>query len=235
MLSSRQSMELIGLFGGTFDPVHRGHIQMARSAQSLLGLDTLYLVPCHQPPHRDTPQLTSEQRLALLQLAISDVPGLLIDDRELHRNGPSYTVDTLREWRAEQGDSVSLVLIMGMDAYAQLPSWHEWQSLLSLCHIAVLSRPDYAPPEQGVLHQWLQPSIAPIRQAPAGHVVLLQQPLVPVSATEVRRRLAADENVDDLLSPAVLNYIVQKQLYGYKSSNGFNEKESVNENISHDS
>ncbi len=135
------SLRTIGFFGGTFDPVHCGHLQMALAAKKHLKLDEVRLLPCHQPPHRAAPQLTSQQRLLLLNLAVQEVDGLSIDDRELRRDKLSWTVDTLKDCRKEFGDELSITLLMGVDAYNGLQQWYEWQQLLKLSHIVVMQRP----------------------------------------------------------------------------------------------
>lgn len=214
-------MKTIGVFGGTFDPVHNAHIQMALSALSKLDLDEVRLIPCHQPPHRDQPQLTSRQRLHLLELATAHHPSLLVDDRELKRSGPSWTVDTLRDLRQEFGEQVSIVLLMGADAYSSLNSWHQWQQLPKLAHIAVFLRPGYSLPDSGPLSEYLdrsssgQPLLLGIQNQPSGLVAALDQSQVDLSATYVREQLGKGR-LPSGLDPAVSHYIVQHQLYGYK-------------------
>lgn len=207
-------MELIGIFGGTFDPIHNGHLQMAIEAKGSLGLDEIKFVPCHCPPHRDTPVLTSRQRLALLSLALEGQEGLTVDDRELHREQASYTVDTLLSFRQEYGEAVSLVLLMGADAFAQLTTWHQWQQLRQLAHIAVMARPDSATPIHGILNEWVAHanSAEIITQQPSGGLVMLSQSLLPISATHIRQQLMNNESVTDIPS-VVADYITQHSLY----------------------
>ena len=209
------SLRTIGFFGGTFDPVHCGHIQMALAAKNILQLDEVRLLPCHQPPHRDTPQLTSQQRLLLLALAIKDIDGLSIDDRELQRDNFSWTVETLKDCRKEFGDELSITLLMGVDAYNNLQSWHEWQQLPKLAHIGVLQRPGYSLPKEGILADWLAASSAAnIHRQSAGMVVALQQPQLPWSANEIRKQLALGIKPKGI-SEQVYDYIVAHQLYGF--------------------
>ncbi|MGH1485140.1 MAG: nicotinate-nucleotide adenylyltransferase [Cellvibrionaceae bacterium] len=204
---------MIGLLGGTFDPVHLGHIQMALEAKQCLNLAEVRLMPCHQPPHREQPQLTSEQRVCLLQLAIEGIDGLSIDDREMRREGPSYTVDTLKDLRKELGPDVSIVLLMGADAYASLTQWHRWQELLKLAHIGVFLRPGFVLPASGILSDLLNDSdVSDIEKKVAGSVVALNQKQVDISATEIRRQLAAEE-VPSQLAQNVYEYIINNQLY----------------------
>jgi len=139
----------IGIFGGTFDPIHIGHLRMALELKEQLGLDEMRLLPCHQPPHRDAPQVSSVQRVEMLRIALQDCPELQLDERELLRDKPSYTYDTLMELRAELGSEVSLVLCMGEDAFAGLPTWYRWQELIRLAHLVVIARPGWNIPESG--------------------------------------------------------------------------------------
>ena len=212
-------MDVVGILGGTFDPVHLGHIHMAQEARLCLGLSEVRLLPCYQPPHRELPCLTADQRLHLLRLATSGIQGLVVDDREFKRQGPSYTIDTLCELRQCLGNRVSLVLLMGADAYSGLLSWHRWDALLNVAHIAIFQRPGCALPAQGVLADLInQSDIGQLHQNIAGSVVVLNQQQMDISATAIRQQLAAGV-LSRYLSPAVRNYISQNQLYG------FNEKQ----------
>jgi nicotinate-nucleotide adenylyltransferase len=192
----------IGVFGGTFDPVHNGHLQMAIETKKTLGLDEVRLVPCHRPPHRDCPLLSSQQRLQLLSLAVAEHEGLLVDDRELRRDQPSYTVDTLRSLRQELGDTVSVVLILGMDAFASLTSWSRWQEIRQLAHIAVL------------LQEWIAHADAQniVDQQAAGGFMILTQSLLAISATQIRQQLMHNEPSVDI-PKVVAQYIEEQGFY----------------------
>ena len=131
---------MIGIFGGTFDPVHHGHLRVALDFAETLALDTVRLVPCRQPPHRSMPAAGTGDRLEMLRRALRDEDGLSIDVRELERPGPSYMVDTLASLREEAQD-VPLVLLLGMDAFEQFDQWHQWRRIIELAHIAVGGRP----------------------------------------------------------------------------------------------
>jgi nicotinate-nucleotide adenylyltransferase len=188
---------------------------MALAAKEHLKLDEVRLLPCHQPPHRATPQLTSQQRLLLLNLAVQEVDGLSIDARELKRDKLSWTVDTLRDCREEFGNELSITLLMGADVYSSLESWQEWQQLPKLAHIGILQRPKYTLPEVGVLARWLErSSAANIYSRPAGTVVALDQPQLPWSATQIREQLALGIRPEGL-PESVFNYIVAHQLYDF--------------------
>jgi nicotinate-nucleotide adenylyltransferase len=209
-------MKVVGIFGGTFDPIHNGHIQMALEAKHHLKLSEVRLLPCHYPPHRPRPNTTSQQRLSMLKLAVAGKEGLLVDDRELQRDGPSYTVDTLSELRDEMGADVSLVLLMGVDAYIHLMSWHRWQELLILSHIAVFLRPGFTLPSEGLLADLIRQSKREsVFQKPAGDVLVLQQQQIDVSATEIRQQLSIGK-IPEQLSLDVQSYIVNNQLYEFR-------------------
>ncbi len=211
-------VKTIGIFGGTFDPVHNGHVQMALAAKSLLNLDEVRLLPCHHPPHRGQPTLSSQQRLHLLELSVESYPDLVVDNRELCRPGPSWTVDTLKDFRREFGSDVSLVLLIGADAYAQLNQWHQWQMLPALAHIGVFLRPGYPHPQEGILPERCvaidDHVLNYIHHSSAGALFCLQQRPIDVSATEIREQLLRGE-IPDGLSPSVQRYIIENKLYGF--------------------
>jgi nicotinate-nucleotide adenylyltransferase len=214
-LVNQQTLKTVGVFGGTFDPIHKGHLQVANFAKSLLNLDEIRLLPCHLPPHRSQPQLSSAERLSLLELAVKGNTSLVVDDRELRRDGPSYTVDTLKDLRDELGAEVSIVLLMGADSYLSLMHWHKWQLITTLSHIGVMMRPGYSLPQDGVLADWLDKSEADeIYQQSAGIVFTINQPEIDVSATEIRRQLKMGI-MSDSLPAQVQTFIAANHLYGY--------------------
>ena len=206
----------IGIFGGTFDPIHIGHLRMALELKEQLDLDEMRLLPCHQPPHRDVPQVSSAQRAEMLRIALQDCPELQLDERELQRDKPSYTYDTLLELRAELGSDVSLVLCMGEDAFAGLPNWYCWQELIRLAHIVVIARPGWNIPASGDARDLLdeyQGEPKCLTEAAAGSIVLQSPRLLPISATEIRQQIQAGTSAQFLVPDAVWNYIKAKQLY----------------------
>lgn len=138
----REQAAVIGVLGGTFDPIHCGHLRAGLEVVEALGLQALHLVPCHVPPHRPAPVATADQRLAMAARALLGVPRFVLDERELKRSGPSYTVTTLAELRAEVGPDMPLVLLVGLDAVAGFKNWHQWEKIHSLAHLVVLTRPD---------------------------------------------------------------------------------------------
>ncbi len=207
------------LFGGTFDPVHRAHLLMAREAMACLELDRLSFLPAGDPPHRAPPGASAEHRLRMLALACAGDPRLQIDRRELHRQGPSYSVLSLREYRAECPSGTPLVLVLGVDAAAGLASWHQAGQLSALCQLLVLARPgaklDPALPEQLGWRRATQ--LSALTCAPAGNWFLHNGPQAELSASAVRKALAdADPVLSDWLDPAVLDYIRSQDLYRSK-------------------
>lgn len=186
-------MKPLAIFGGTFDPVHLGHLSVAWEASELLDAD-VHLLPASVPPHRPPPIASAQQRVAMLRAALQGQSRLALDTRELKREGPSYTIDTLLELRAEQGDR-PLVLLIGADAFAGLPGWHRWHELFDLAHIGVLSRPGV----EVVLPDELQREIAnrrvdgavACRHASAGKLIQLEVTPLEISATRIRELLAS--------------------------------------------
>ena len=183
----------IGILGGTFDPIHIGHLRAALETAELMALDQVRLIPSARPPHRDTPRVSAEQRLQLVQLAAANLPPLLVDDRELRRDSPSWTIDTLQSLREELGAQAQLFLLLGWDAFCGLPSWQRWTELLDHCHLLVLQRPDADLDAPQALRDLLAArSVADPQalQGPAGQIAFVWQTPLAVSATDIRRRLA---------------------------------------------
>lgn len=206
----------VGIFGGTFDPIHIGHLRMALELKQQLGLDEMRLVPCHKPPHRDLPQASSQQRAAMLRIALQDCLELQLDERELWRERPSYTYETLLELRAELGNEVSLVLCMGADAFAGLPNWYCWQELIRLAHIVVIARPGWNLPDAGEAVDLLrqhQRELQALNYEAAGSIVLHAPRLLPISATEIRQQVHAGESAQFLVPDGVWRFINEQQLY----------------------
>lgn len=210
--------ELSALFGGTFDPVHYGHLHPAEALAQQVGLKKVTLMPNNVPPHRPQPEASAAQRVAMLQCAIADRPLFDIDTRELQRQTPSWTVTTLEALREERGPRQPLGFIIGQDSLLSLHKWHRWQELLSLCHLLVCKRPGYAT-EMGSpeMQQWLEQhqtqDSAALHNAPAGHIWLAETPLYAISATEIRQRRHQGQSCSTLLPAAVIDYIDRTGLY----------------------
>ncbi|WP_266157931.1 nicotinate-nucleotide adenylyltransferase [Dyella silvatica] len=194
-------MQPLAIFGGTFDPVHLGHLSVAWEASELLDAE-VRLMPASVPPHRPPPSASAAQRVAMLHAALQGQSRLTLDLRELERSGPSYTIDTLIELRAEQGDR-PLVLLIGADAFAGLSSWHRWIELFDIAHIGVLNRPGMSVELQVELA--IQKAVrhiddaAVLRALPAGKIIDLAVTPLEISATRIRELLAAGRDPRYLL------------------------------------
>ncbi len=207
---------MIGILGGTFDPIHHGHLRCAQELLQDLPLDEVRLVPSRIPPHRDTPHASVEQRLRMLKAALDGAPGFIVDDRELSREGPSYTVDTLHSLRAEFG-TMPLCLIVGMDAFNSLDSWHRWQELIGLAHIVVAHRPGWLAPQTGAVAELLRRHAAQrsadLRAQPAGRVLPWPITGLDISASVIRAQVAAGKSPRFLVPDAVARIITAERLY----------------------
>ena len=196
----------IAILGGTFDPVHNAHLRVAWEAAEALDAD-VRLMPAHVPPHRPAPVATAAQRVALLRAALAGQSRLQLDERELRRAAPSYTVVTLREMRAEFGPAQSLILLIGADAFAALPTWHEWRSLFDLAHIAVLTRPGHGaalPAEVDAQISARRATCEALRSSTHGKVLELGVTALEISASSIRALLAAGREPRWLMPDAVL-------------------------------
>ena len=215
------SKQAIGILGGTFDPIHFGHLRLAEEMLELAELQKILFIPAGTPPNRDTPQVSAQHRSAMVRLAIADQPAFILDEREADRTTPCYTVDTLRELRAELGAAQPLCLLMGGDAFLQLHTWHEWEQLFELAHIVVGFRPGFtleerinsATEELRRHYQQRLCAVAALPQQPSGGVVELAIPKLEISATLIRNRVAENRSIRYLLPNPVADYIHQHQLY----------------------
>ena len=210
------------VFGGTFDPVHRGHIESVCAVARLLGDVDVYLVPCQIPAHRPTPAVSPEARLKMLQLAVASHDRIFIDDCELRRKGTSYTVDTLLDYRERVGESGSLLFLMGRDAWVTLPGWHRWEALTDLAHLLILERPGTDQDSPGVLDKWLKTrqvrDPAEMMNSASGKVCFLSLDQIDVSASGLREAIAKGSSIEGNVNPLVMNYIRQHNLYTGASS-----------------
>lgn len=212
----------IALLGGTFDPIHIGHLRSALELRDQLGFERIHLVPARRPPHRAEPGASAQQRLRMLELALAGETQLCADARELQRAGPSYTFDTLSEMRAELGADCSLSLIMGVDAFAGLDTWHRWRELPSLAHIVVMARPDTTLPLAGPVGQLLRErQAAPevLQRQPCGAIVPVALTPLPISATAIRALVRAGRSPRYLVPDAVWSYIRDHALYHFSQEN----------------
>lgn len=209
---------LTAFFGGTFDPIHYGHLRPVAALAGLIGLRNVILLPNNVPPHREQPEATAQQRRRMAELAVAGSDLFTVDDRELRRHAPSYTIDTLEDLRAQRGDATPLAFIIGQDSLLTLHLWHRWQALLDVCHLLVCARTGYRSElSTPALRAWLQAhqtqEAKQLHEKTHGLIFLADTPLVPISATEIRRRRQRGEDCGDLLPPAVLRYIDEQGLY----------------------
>jgi nicotinate-nucleotide adenylyltransferase len=211
----------VGILGGTFDPIHYGHLRLAEEMLELANLRQILFIPTGTPSHRELPQVSAHHRSSMVKLAIADQHAFILDEREVNRTTLCYTVDTLRELRAELGAEQPLCLLMGGDAFLQLHTWHEWQQLFGLAHIVVGYRPGFTleerihgAPEQLRRHyQQRLCAVSALAQQPAGGVVELAIPKLEISATLIRSRVSEKRSIRYLLPNAVVDYIYQHHLY----------------------
>ena len=196
----------LGIVGGTFDPVHYGHLAAARSAQDALALDRVQFIPSARPPHRpDSPGASGYHRLEMVRLAVADTPGWEVSDLELTREGPSYTYDTLTTIGREGLSPLQIFFITGADAFAEIATWYRYPDVLDLAHFVVVARPGTA--------------IASLRTYLPGdtarrNVTLLEADTPDISATDIRKRAARGESLEGLVPPSVSAYIRKNSLYG---------------------
>lgn len=209
-------MKPIGVFGGTFDPIHYGHLRSAFEMLQALCFDEVRFVPCGDPPHRGVTFASAEQRLELVRLAVSAQEGFTVDDRELRRDGPSYTIDTLFELREEFSER-SLGLIVGMDAFLGLPGWHRWDEILATAHIVVAHRPGWKAPDIGVLGDLIAERgthrIEDLHDDTHGRIHIHAVTQLEIASTEIRELVAAGRDPRFLMPDAVRDHIIDTGLY----------------------
>ena len=210
-------MKLIGVFGGTFDPIHYGHLRSAFEMLQVLRFDEIRFMPCGDPPHRTETFANAEHRLEMVRVAVEGQAGFVVDDRELRRGGPSYSIDTLLSLR-EFFPQRSLGLIVGMDAFLNLPSWHRWREILDIAHIIVAHRPGWRAPDMGPLGEMLTDSgthrIDDLHEQTHGRIHIHAVTQLEISSTEIRELVAAGRDPRFLMPDAVRDVIAATQCYG---------------------
>ena len=213
---------VVGLLGGTFDPIHYGHLRLAEELAEVLNISQVRFIPAGQPPHRGQPRAAAGQRLEMAQRAVAGNPRFVLDAREIDRAAPSYSVDTLTALRAELPPETSLVLFMGGDAFLGLTTWHEWRRLFDLAHIAVAHRPGYSlaswedalpDPLRTLLSTRRCEQAAEIAEKPAGRVILHTITQLDISASQIRDRALRGKSLRYLLPDSVIDYINENHLY----------------------
>jgi len=213
----------IGILGGTFDPIHFGHLRLAQEALEQCGLAAVRFIPAGTPPHRNAPLASAQHRLTMTRLALRGNSAFRLDEREIDRTSPCYTVDTLTALRSELGPAQPLFLLMGGDAFLQLHTWHDWKMLFLLAHIVVMQRAGGPPLGNAMSHAAaalqaeyrarLAPAPSALREAPAGSVLVVDMPALEISATDIRRRCSEGRSIRYLLPDAVTDYIQTHRLY----------------------
>jgi nicotinate-nucleotide adenylyltransferase len=214
-------MNPIGIFGGTFDPIHFGHLRTAFELQQLLALEELRFVPAGDPPHRDQPLAAASLRLAMVRAAIAGQPGFVVDDREVRRSGPSYTVTTLAELREEVPHS-PVCLLVGMDAFLGMDRWHQWREILRLAHVAVAHRPGWRAPTDGTLGQLLAERgtdrVADLRGERAGRIFVHPVTQLEISSTDLRNIIVSGRDPRYLVPDAVREIIRESGCYSQETT-----------------
>ncbi|HEX5313804.1 MAG TPA: nicotinate-nucleotide adenylyltransferase [Gammaproteobacteria bacterium] len=209
-------MSRIGIFGGTFDPIHFGHLRPALELRQSLGLEELRFLPCRMPPHRRAPGAPPPLRCEMVARAIAGVPGFVLDRRELDRSGPSYTIDTLREVRREM-PTAQLVLLLGSDAFLGLPGWHDWERLFEFAHFAVTHRPGRRPgggaPFTTLMTERLVEEPAQLWREASGRILFVEVTQLEISATAVRETVAAGGDIRYLVPEVVREFIEETGCY----------------------
>ena len=209
-------MGQIGVFGGTFDPVHYGHLRTAFEMLQALRFHEVRFMPCGDPPHRGKTYANAALRFEMVKQAIAGQPGFVADDRELQREGPSYSVDTLTALR-EEFQQRPLALMIGMDAFLGLPNWHRWRDILKLAHIVIAHRPGWRAPDMGLLGEMLAERgthrVDDLHEAEAGHIYIHDVTQLEISSTEIRELIAGGRDPIFLMPDAVRNVIRESGCY----------------------
>jgi nicotinate-nucleotide adenylyltransferase len=207
---------MIAIFGGTFDPVHLGHINMAQQCVSAFNLSTLYFMPCALPAHKAAPGISTEHRVNMLNAAIKPYPHFSLDLRELDRSGPSYSLLSLQELRKEY-PSTPILFLIGMDSFNSLNKWFEWQTITELCHIVVYQRPAQSCQVTGELKHYMQHALvddpALITEHLGGKLYFLPGKMLDAASSSIRDDLKKSNKKNELLPDAVSHYIQMHQLY----------------------
>jgi nicotinate-nucleotide adenylyltransferase len=210
---------MIGILGGSFDPIHNGHLRTAVELRETLGLSEVRLVPCGQPPHRAAPAASVQQRLEMLRRAVVDEPGMLIDEQELQRSGPSYTWFTLSALR-ERFSARPLCLIIGADQFVTFDSWYRWQDLFGLAHVVVVYRPGWNPTGQianadlaATIQEHMTADVQSLRDVAGGRLFFAQVSQMEIASSRIRELIASGRSARYLVPDSVWEYIQEQHLY----------------------
>jgi len=208
----------VALFGGTFNPVHNGHLKIASELAEFLSVAKVKMMPCAFPPHRQRLNISPQQRVALLREGIgNEYPDLDVDDLELRRSAPSYSIDSVIHLREKMNADTPLYLCLGMDAFLKIDTWHRWSDLIEYCHIVVCARPNYAAPQRGSLHKWINKhycnDLSKLREKSGGYVFFCHLSMLPISSSNIRNNIKHGLPIDGMTPSRVIDYIRTNNLY----------------------
>jgi len=223
-----ERLKTIGIFGGTFDPIHCGHLRAGLEIYETLSLNEMRLIPGKHPPHRSTPKASPEHRLNMARLGIQGSP-LQIDDCEMRREGPSYSIDTLMALRREY-PKASLCMVVGVDAFLGLTSWFQWEKFIQLANIIVMYRAGWSLPKTGITAELLQSHALASKnldQVTCGYILTQKITTLEISASQIRNLIEQKRSPAFLLPKSVHEYIQQNKLYGYDENDTMTPKEDV--------
>ena len=219
---SKSEFPLVGIFGGTFDPIHYGHLRVAEEVIEAVGLHKMYFIPAGVPRLRYAPIASPQHRAEIVRIAIQGNSRFILDEREIYRDGVSYSVDSLRELKQELGKKVIICFVIGADAFIKLDEWNSWRGLFNLCHFIIAARPGYVltsnhdvlPKElkEECSQRWVS-SVDSLRNTTSGLIFVVPTTMLDISATVIRARLAAGKSVRYLIPDAALNHIAASQFY----------------------
>ena len=219
---SNSGSPLVGIFGGTFDPIHYGHLRVAEEIVETVGLQKMYFVPAGMPRLRYSPVASSQHRVEIVRLAIQKNPDFVLDEREIYRDGVSYSIDTVREFKQEFGEEVRLCFILGADAFIKLPEWNNWKELFNLCHFIVSTRPGYSLTlikellskelREECSQRWVS-NTESLRKDTSGLIFISSTTMLDISATSIRAHIAVGRSVRHLVPSVTVNYISENKLY----------------------
>jgi len=219
---SNSGSPLVGIFGGTFDPIHYGHLRVAEEIVETVGLQKMYFVPAGMPRLRHSPVASSQHRVEIVRLAIQKNPDFVLDGREIYRDGVSYSIDTVREFKQEFGEEIRLCLVLGADAFIKLPEWNNWKELFNLCHFIVSTRPGYTftlikellskELREECSQRWVS-NTETLKKETSGLIFIASTTMLDISATSIRAHIAVGRNVRHLVPSVTVNYISKNKLY----------------------
>ena len=219
---SNSGAPLVGIFGGTFDPIHYGHLRVAEEIVETVGLQKMYFVPAGMPRLRHSPVASPQHRVEIVRLAIQKNPDFVLDGREIYRDGVSYSIDTVREFKQEFGEEIRLCLVLGADAFIKLPEWNNWKELFNLCHFIVSTRPGYTftlikellskELREECSQRWVS-NTDTLKKETSGLIFIASTTMLDISATSIRAHIAVGRNVRHLVPSVTVNYISKNKLY----------------------